>query len=234
VIDGQKIWTTFGHYSSWMYVLCRTDPDAPKHKGLSFLLVPLDQPGIEVRPIRTLAGNADFSEVHFDRARTDADLVVGGAGEGWSVAMGLLGIERGATLLTHQLGFRRELDAVVELARACGRSDDALVRDRLAQAWIELRLVQLRNEGMARRLVGGAELGPEVSLSKIAAARWHQRLGELQMSLLGPAATVLRDGYEDLEPPQKTFLLSRAETIYGGSTEIQRNIVAERLLGLPR
>ena len=234
VIDGQKIWTTFGHYSQWMYVLCRTNGDQPKHKGLSFLLVPLDQPGIEIRPIKTLAANADFSEVYFSGAVTDASLVVGEVDHGWAVAMGLLGIERGATLFAHQLGFERELDQVIALAREQGRIGDAVIRQRLAQRWIELRLLQLRNSGMARQLVNGGELGQEVSLSKVAAAVWHQQLGELQMSLLGASAGLLPDGYARLDGPHKTFLLSRAETIYGGSSEIQRNIIAERLLGLPR
>jgi alkylation response protein AidB-like acyl-CoA dehydrogenase len=148
--------------------------------------------------------------------------------------MGLLGIERGATLLTHQLGFERELDGVLGLARARGRGGDPLTRQRLAQAWIELRLLSLRNATMARRLAHGEQLGPEVSLSKVAAAVWHQQLGELQMDLLGPASGLLPEGYARLDAPHRTFLLSRAETIYGGSSEIQRNIIAERVLGLPR
>ena len=148
--------------------------------------------------------------------------------------MGLLAIERGATLLTHQLGFERELLEVIELARKQAANSDAVTRQRLAQAWIELRLLHLRNSGMARRLADGEQLGPEVSLSKVAAAVWHRALGELQVSLLGPDAALSSDGYEHLDAPHRTFLLSRAETIYGGSSEIQRNIIAERLLGLPR
>ena len=204
MIDGQKLWTAIGHRSQWIYVLCRSDSEAERHRGLTFLLVPIDQPGVEIRPIKTLAATADFSEVFFNHAVTDADLVVGEPGDGWAVAMGLLAIGRGATLLTHQLGFERELLEVIELARKQVANSDAVTRQRLAQAWIELRLFHLRNSGMARRLADGEQLGPEVSLSKVAAAVWHRGLGELQMSLLGPDAALLSDGYEHLDAPHRT------------------------------
>jgi alkylation response protein AidB-like acyl-CoA dehydrogenase len=235
VLNGQKIWTTFGQYSQWIYVLCRTDLDAEsKHRSLSFLLVPLDQPGIEMRPIRTLAGNADFNEVFFTEATTARELVLGDVNEGWAVAMALLGFERGTTMLTHQMSFEHEFVAVRELVRSRARGRDPVLRQRLAELWSGLQLIKLRNFAMVSTLSEGGSVGSAVSLGKLAATTWHQQLGELEMDLLGPEALILADGYPKLDLPHRTFLHSRAETIYGGSSEIQKNIVAERILGLPR
>jgi alkylation response protein AidB-like acyl-CoA dehydrogenase len=234
VLNGQKIWTTFGQYSQWIYVLCRTDPEGAKHRSLSFLLVPIDQPGIDMRPIKTLAGNADFNEVFFTDAVTERELVLGDVNEGWAVAMALLGFERGTTMITHQMSFEHEFVAVRELVRRKERDRDPIIRQRLAEMWSGLQLIKRRNFEMVSTLSRGGSVGSAVSLGKLAATTWHQRLGELEMDLLGPEALVLSDGYPNLGPEHRTFLHSRAETIYGGSSEIQKNIVAERILGLPR
>jgi len=233
VIDGQKVWTSLAHLSDWCFVVARTDPGSHRHSGLSYLLVPMDQPGVEVRPIVQLTGTSEFNEVFFTGARTAADLVVGGVGNGWAVAMGTLGFERGVSTLGQQVGFRRELDALIELARANGAYDDPVVRDRLAQADVELEVIRLN----ALRTLGQEESAEQslksASVAKLLWAGWHRSLGELAMVVRGTASLTTGPDY-DLDEWQRLFLFTRADTIYGGSDEIQRNILAERVLGLPR
>jgi alkylation response protein AidB-like acyl-CoA dehydrogenase len=233
VLNGQKIWMTFGTRADWLYVLCRTDPEAPKHRGLSLILVPADQPGVDIRPIRNLANGAEFAEVFFSDARTQADLVVGPIHGAWSVVMGTVGTERGTTVLPYQAAFEQQLHELMQLLRSRGRTADPVVRQRLARAWIGLQLNRYNNARMLTRLVRDGTLGPETSLSKLFWSQWHRDLGESMMDLLGPEATVVGDGWT-LDPFPAVFLNSRAETIYGGANEIQRNIVAERVLGLPK
>jgi alkylation response protein AidB-like acyl-CoA dehydrogenase len=233
VLNGQKIWMTFGTRADWLYVLCRTDPDAPKHRGLSLILVPADQPGVDIRPIRNLADGAEFAEVFFSDARTAADLVVGPIDGAWSVVMGTVGTERGTTVLPYQAAFEHQLHDLVGALRARGRTADPVVRQRLARAWIGLEINRYNNARMLTRLVRDGTLGPEASLSKLFWSQWHRDLGESMMDLLGADTTIVGDGYA-LYPFQSVFLDSRAETIYGGANEIQRNIVAERVLGLPK
>lgn len=230
VIDGQKVWTSNAHFSQWAFVVCRTEPDSERHRGLSFLLVPLDQDGVEVRPIEQLTGGSEFNEVFFTGARTAADLVVGEPGEGWKVAMALLGFERGVSVLAQVVGFARELDGVVGLARANGTIDDPVLRDRLAGLKVELEV--MRRQAM-RGLSSDDAAGP--SVFKLVWASWHKRLGEVAMDVLGAdgLTTASGQGYE-LDRWQRLFLFARADTIYGGSDEVQRNILAERVLGLPR
>jgi len=234
VIDGQKVWTSNAHLSQWAFVLARSEPGSRRHHGLSFLLVPLDQPGVEVRPIEQLTGGSEFNEVFFTGARTAADLVVGAPGEGWRVAMALLGFERGVSVLGQVVGFSRELAALVGFARTRGQLEDVLLRDRFARLAVELEVLRAQ----ALRGLGGVDSGQDSSgpsIFKLGWASWHQRLGELAMDLLGPdgLTTASASGY-DLDRWQRLFLFSRADTIYGGSDEIQRNILAERVLGLPR
>jgi alkylation response protein AidB-like acyl-CoA dehydrogenase len=238
VITGQKVWTSLAHQADWCFVVCRTDPDSSRHKGLSYLLVPMDQAGIEVRPITQLTRTSEFNEVFFDGARTDASNVVGGVGEGWRVALATLAFERGVALLGHQLTFRRELDRVVTLAHESGRTRDPVVRQGLAQAHIELAIMRYNT---LRSLAGidGPVAPPEASIAKLYWGTWHRRLGELAMNLMGMGSTVLEgDASPDnagygLNELQRSFLFARSETIYGGSNEIQRNIIGERVLGLP-
>ena len=234
VITGQKIWMTFGAHADWLYVLCRTHPDAPKHRGISMLLVPRDQPGVDVRPIRNIAGGLEFCEVFFDEARTRADLVVGEVDDGWSVVMGTLGNERaGATVLPFQASFEREMRQLLALARARGVSQDPVVRQRLARAWGGLRIMKLNNDRLLSAVLRGEHPGPESSVGKLYWATWHRDFGELMVDVMGPDALVTRpDG--SLPPMVRSFLNSRAETIYGGANEIQRNILGERVLGLPK
>ena len=239
VIDGQKVWTSNAHFADWIFVLARTEPGSERHHGLSFLLVPLDQEGVDVRPIEQLTGGSEFNEVFFDGARTDADLVVGEPGDGWRVAMGLLGFERGVSMLGQMVGFRRELDALVALARENGAIDDPVLRDRLAGAKVGLEVMRLNALRGLSAVTGGDDSsagGGAASIAKLVWAHWHQRLGELAMDVLGPAGLLARpDGPAyDLTEWQRLYLFSRADTIYGGSDEVQRNILAERVLGLPR
>jgi alkylation response protein AidB-like acyl-CoA dehydrogenase len=235
VVTGQKVWTSLAHQSDWCFVLCRTDPGSFRHRGLSYLLVPMDQPGVEVRPIMQLTRTSEFNEVFFNGARTHRSNVVGPSGEGWKVALATLAFERGVALLGHQLGFVRELNRIVALARENGRSRDPVCRQRLAQAHAELTIMRYNT---LRSLDGydGPVAPPEASIAKLYWGSWHRRLGELALSVLGPCATVLADesdGEYQLSDLQRSFLFSRAETIYGGSNQIQRNIIGERVLGLP-
>lgn len=232
VLNGQKVWTSLAHVADWCFVLARTDPESDRHAGLSYLLVPMDQPGVEVRPIRQITGTSEFNEVFFDDARTPVANRVGDEGDGWRVAMGTLGFERGVATLGQQIGFQRELDHVVELARAGGALDDPELRGRLVQSWIDLRVMRYTAVSTLRS-AGSSVSGFEASLSKLQWATWHRDLGELALDVVGSAALTVEEPYE-LSPEQKLFLFSRSDTIYGGSNEIQRNIIAERVLGLPR
>ncbi|MGW7069971.1 acyl-CoA dehydrogenase family protein [Streptomyces sp. NPDC054855] len=241
-VSGQKIWTSLAHEADWCFVLARTEAGSTGHRGISFLLVPMDQPGrVEVRPIRQLTGTSEFNEVFFDGAIARASHVVGGAGNGWRVAMGLLGFERGVSTLVQQIGFAEELVGVVREAVASGDVEDPVLRDRLVRQWAELRVMRWN---ALRTLGSSGRSGPEAaagapSVAKLLWGGWHQRLGELAMAVRGAAGAVGPGDWSEsapyeLDAAQRLFLFTRADTIYGGSDEIQRNIIAERVLGLPR
>jgi len=230
VITGQKVWTSLAVEADWCFVLARTEPGSKRGAGLSYVLVPMRQQGVTVRPIRQLTGTSEFNEVFFDGARTDADLVVGEPGDGWRVARATLAIERGVATLGQQVGFERELNRLVELARQTGASGDPVIRNRLARAWIGLEAMRAH----ALRTLSGDTGGTGPSELKLLWSRWHQELGELAMDVQGAPSMVARGAPYDLDDWQRLFLFSRADTIYGGSDEIQRTIIAERALGLPR
>ncbi|GAB2466836.1 acyl-CoA dehydrogenase family protein [Streptomyces incanus] len=239
VVDGQKIWTSLAHCAQWIFVLARTEPGSVKHAGLSFLLVPIDQPGVEVRPIEQLTGGSEFNEVFFTGARTSADLVVGEVGGGWRIATGLLGFERGVSTLGQQVGFARELDDLIDVARGNGSIDDPVIRDRLAQLKVEFEVMRANAVRGLSRLDGGSDSaagGGAASIAKLVWGNWHRKLGEVAMQVRGPASLLQSSGPEayNLDNWQRLFLFSRADTIYGGSDEIQKNILAERVLGLPK
>ncbi|WP_030545203.1 acyl-CoA dehydrogenase family protein [Streptomyces exfoliatus] len=232
-VTGQKIWTSLAHEADWCFVVARTEPGSTRHRGLSYLLVPLDQPGVEIRPIVQLTGTSEFNEVFFDGARTGAANVVGAPGDGWRVAMATLGFERGVSTLGQQVGFRRELEAVIALAKRNGAAADPLIRDRIARAWTGLETIRFNALRMLGAVAAGAP-GPEASIGKIFWATWHRDLGELAMDVCG-AGGMLADGEPyDLTDWQRLYLFSRSDTLYAGSNEIQRNIIAERVLGLPK
>jgi alkylation response protein AidB-like acyl-CoA dehydrogenase len=192
---------------------------------------------VEVRPIVQLTGTSEFNEVFFDGARTERHNVVGEVNGGWRVAMGTLAFERGVATLGRQVAFERELASVIDSARERRLTKDAVVRQRLSQAWIGLRIMKL-NALRTLALSERGTPGPEASISKLHWASWHRQLGELAVDVLGPAGEVAGDAagalpYE-LSDPQRSFLFTRADTIYGGSNQIQRNIIGERVLGLPQ
>jgi alkylation response protein AidB-like acyl-CoA dehydrogenase len=247
VINGQKIWTSGARDANWIFVLCRTDPEAAKHQGISFLLCPMDQPGVEVRPIRNIAGHSHFNEVFFTDARTAVDNVVGEVNQGWAVANTLLGFERGAGASTTSIRFRVELDRLVDLARERGRLADPLLRQRLA--WCHSKVEIMRYLGMSAltSFLGGENPGPASSIGKLNWSEYHRRVTELAIDVLGAEATLITGDERgttlstaDPGSPnnaatwESVFLHARAGTIYAGTSQVQRNIIGERILGLPK
>ncbi len=232
VIDGQKVWTSLAQWSDWCFVLCRTNRDAPKHRGISYLLVPMHQPGIEIRPIVQLTGTSEFNETFFDGARTAAENVVGGVDNGWKVAMGTLAFERGASTLGQQLTFENELRVITDVARANGKLDEPVTRQRIADAWIGLKIMRF-NALRSMTAFERNEMTPLTAVHKLYWATFHRGLGELAVDVLGAAATVAEGAPYELSDAQRLFLFTRADTIYGGANQIQRNVIGERALGLP-
>lgn len=233
LLNGQKVWTSLAHESDYCFVLARTDPDSVAHKGLGFFLVAMDQPGVTVRPIEQITGTSEFNEVFFDDAQCSAEDIVGEPGDGWKVAMALLGFERGVSTLGQQMLFQNELDQVIKVAKQNGAAKDPVIRQRIADAHIGLKIMRYNS---MRMLSGGEDgsLQKEALIYKLYWASWHRNLGQLAMDVLGPEAEILEAGPYELNRLQSLFLFVRSDTIYGGTNQIQRNIIAERGLGLPR
>jgi alkylation response protein AidB-like acyl-CoA dehydrogenase len=248
VITGQKIWTTQAQFADYIFLLARTDPDAPPHKGISYLLVPMKQPGVEVRPIVQVDGSAEFNEVFFSEARAPQDNVVGGVNNGWKVAMTTLGFERGTSATTGYRRFAKELDEIVEHARKRGALDDPVIRQRLARQWSKVQIMRINGYRtltdvlLGRRDDGVKALG---ATNKMFWSETHRDTMELALDILGLDAQILtgtpdgqtrRRGRDDypVSALQASFFFSRSETIWGGTAEIQRNIVGERVLALPK
>jgi alkylation response protein AidB-like acyl-CoA dehydrogenase len=229
VVDGQKVWTSWAHEADWIFVNARTEPGSSRHHGLSFLLLPLDQDGVEIRPIEQITGGSEFNEVFFFGARTPAEMIVGQPGDGWQVAMALLGFERGVSVLGQQVGFERELNDLIDLARSNGALADQVLRDRLAAQSAEFEVMRVNAIRSLTEATPGAD-----NVAKLVWAGWHRRLGELAMEVSGADSLTAAGASYDLDRWQRLFLFSRADTLYGGSDEIQRNILAERVLGLPK
>lgn len=230
VITGQKVWTSLADFSGWCFALVRTNADVPKHKGISCLLIPMDQPGIEIVPIKQITGRSEFAEVFFEGATTPAENIVGPVDGGWKVAMGTLAFERGASTLGQQLSFVAEMDRIIEVAKATGADKKPLVRDRIAELWTRLEVMRLN----ALRTLsghGGGELQRKAYITKLYWATWHRDLGELAMDVLGASSAVADPQYEDLH---RLFLWTRSDTIYAGTNQIQRNLIARRALGMPK
>jgi alkylation response protein AidB-like acyl-CoA dehydrogenase len=214
-------------------VLARTEPGSQGHHGLSFLLVPMAQDTIRVQPIQQLTGTSEFNEVFFDQTMTHADNLIGQPGDGWKIAMALLGFERGVSTLGQQMQFHNELDEIIRIARANGAARDPLLRQRIAQAWAGLKVLRYNS----LRMLSGPQdgnLGREAMIYKLAWSTWHSDLGKLAMDVLGDAGEILDAAPYQLSRLQSLFLFTRSDTIYGGSNEIQRNVIAERALGMPR
>ena len=234
VLNGQKVWTSGAAWSQWCFVVCRTDPDAqPKHRGISYILVPMDQEGVEIRPIEQMTGDSEFSEVFFNNARSDIDNIVGGENGGWKVSMGTLAFERGASTLGQQMMFNNELEEIIAIAKENGKAKDPVMRQRIVDAWIGLRLQRYN----ALRMLSGEEgaiPGRESMITKIFWATWHRDLGKLAMDVMGSHSEIADGAPYDLNSLQRMYLFTRSDTIYAGSNEIQRNIISERALGMPR
>jgi alkylation response protein AidB-like acyl-CoA dehydrogenase len=254
VINGQKIWTTQGFAADYGFVLCRTDKDASKHKGISYMLVPMHQDGVEVRAIKQIDGSAEFAEVFFTNARCPKDNVVGGLNNGWSVAMTTLGFERGTSATTGYRRFETELNHIITAAKVNGAIDDPLVRQRIAKAHSVVQIMRINGlRSLAVALTGKKDRGVAAlgAANKIFWSEYHQEVMKLAMDVLGmEGQTLLGNAGEEESVPgygrrpvnpeypanalQSSFFFSRSETIWGGTAEIQRNIVGERVLGLPK
>ncbi len=232
-ISGQKVWTSLAHESQFCFVLARTDPESVGHRGLGFFLMEMDQPGIEVVPIEQLTGTSEFNEVFFDEAVCGAKDIVGEPGDGWKVGMGLLGFERGVSTLGQQMLFRNEFDEIVRLAKTNGAAQNGSIRERIADAYVGLQIMRANS---MRMLSGGGsgELQKEAMIYKLYWATWHRNLGKLAMDVLGAQSEILDGGPYELTRLQSMYLFTRSDTIYGGTNQIQRNIIAERALGMPR
>ena len=234
IIDGQKVWTSRANESSHCFAIARTEPGSVAHKGLGFFLLKMDQPGVEVRPIEQITGASEFNEVFFDGAECDAEDIVGGPGEGWKVAMGLLGFERGLSTLGQQMQFQNEFDEVVQLAKDNGAANNPALRQRIARAHTELKIMRYNAMRMLSGQTGDGLLQKEALIYKLYWATWHRGLGELAMDVIGAESQILDAAPYELNRLQTLFLFTRSDTIYGGSNEIQRNIIAERGLGMPK
>ncbi|MBI2059308.1 MAG: acyl-CoA dehydrogenase family protein [Nitrospirae bacterium] len=240
IVNGQKTWTTIGNHATWCYFLARTDPSAPKHKGITAFVVDMKTKGITVRPITTITGSTEFSEMFFDDVEVPEENVLGALNQGWKVTMTTLGFERSMNNFARAVLLRSEVEEVARLARRTRRHGRPAIED----GWIAQRLAQCAEEAEALRLTIHRYLpkwaethqpGPESSVIKIMWSEAHQRLMELALEVLGPGAQ-LRTG-PDAEAKGRwpmMYLFTRAETIYAGTSEIQRNVVAERMLGMPR
>jgi alkylation response protein AidB-like acyl-CoA dehydrogenase len=234
-VRGQKVWTSLGHLASFGLLLARTDPDAPKHRGITAFIMPMKQPGVVVRPLRQITGDAEFCEVFFDEAQVDDALRIGPVDEGWRVAISILMNERSAgsgsgAALPGTVAGR----SVVALIRRHAPVNDPVLRQRLAQAYIEDRLVTLTNQRAADRRRAGQPPGPEGSVTKLFFSEHTQRLQNLAVDLEGPAVQAWPEGDRWLQNTAWSLMRVRAKTIAGGTSEVQRNVLGERMLGLPK
>lgn len=233
VVNGQKIWTSLAHISDWIFVVSRSEEGSKGPKGLTFLMMEIDQPGIEIRGIKQINGDAEFNETFFTDARCPADSLIGAPGDGWKIAMGLLAFERGVSTLGQQMGFRNELDEIIAAAKVNGAARDPLIRQRIAKAEIGLNLMRY---GALRMLsqTDHSKIDGAALTYKIQWATWRRGLGELAMDVLGQNGEVADGSEYEWDTLPNLFLYSRADTIYGGTNQIQRNLIAERGLGMPR
>jgi alkylation response protein AidB-like acyl-CoA dehydrogenase len=240
VVTGQKVWTSWYWDATMLFCLCRTDPDRPRHAGISYALIPVANPdgspnGVEFRPIRQLTGQSHFAETFLTEARTPLFNVIGGLNNGWRVAMTTLGNERGGRAATRHAAFEERFWHLVEQARQRGLIDSPVVRQQLARAYTYAEILRYQDLQLMSALSTGRNPGKggNGSLHKVIWSEAGQRMAALAMNLLGPASLIVGDGYQ-LSEWQQAFLTSRSDTIWGGTAEVQRNILAERVLGLPR
>jgi len=238
VVNGQKVWTTNAVHGDKIFALVRTDPGSQRHRGISMLLIDMHQPGVEARPLKQMSGASEFGEVFFTDARVPVTEVLGGIDDGWRTAMLLLSFERGASGISQYTEFRRQYDAIVDLARTLGRHTDPVLRDRLARVLTDLECLRLHSMHVLTQVEQGRDLGFEASMTKLIWSETFQDLWEVYDDLLGEDATLdVVDGSSDvidMRPLHAQAMWSRSVTIWGGSSQVQRNVTAERVLGLPR
>ena len=247
VLNGQKIWTSAGHLADHIFTLARTDPDLPRHKGISFLLVDMRQPGVEVRPIRMISGESEFNEVFYTDATCPKDNVIGGVNNGWAVAMTLLGYERGEAAATLPIRFQGELDRLMIMAKDRGVANDPVIRQRLAWCYSKVQMMRFLGMRTLTKFMQGHHPGPDGAIFKLYWSEYHKVVTELSMDIMGldglsptgrPPSSAFQT--DDGGAPNSTgswagvFLNARAGSIYAGSSQIQRNIIGEMVLGLPK
>jgi alkylation response protein AidB-like acyl-CoA dehydrogenase len=241
IVNGQKVWTTLAQVADWCMLLVRTDPEAPKHRGLSYLLVDMHSPGVTVKPLRQMTGDDEFNEMFFDNVHVPRHNLLGPLNEGWRVATTTLMNERGTTALAGVMRYRIIFDEIVDLARTTLRNGkpataDPVIRQQLSQFYVELQMMRFNAYRTFSKILRGGNPGPEGSISKIAWSELNQRMMEFVMALEGPASQLMRESAHAVQGGrwQHHFMRSRANTIEAGTSEIQRNIIAERVLGLPK
>ncbi|HET7873891.1 MAG TPA: acyl-CoA dehydrogenase [Methylomirabilota bacterium] len=241
VVNGQKVWTSLAHVADWMMLLARTDPNVPKHKGITYFLLDMHSPGVTVKPLKQITGDAEFSEVYFDNVRVHESQILGGLNNGWAVGLTTLMYERLALGFGLQVRLRIALDGLIELARktkknGAAATKDPVLRQKLAQLWIDTEVFKYTGARAITRLLKGELPGPEASTGKMMWVEGHQLLQELAMEIEGPFSQLMKGSRWAVADGlwQHTFLRSRANSIEGGTTEIQKNIIGERVLGLPK
>ena len=247
ILNGQKIWTSAGHLADHIFTLARTDPDAPRHKGISFLLVDMRQPGIEVRPIKMISGESEFNEVFYTDAVAPKADVIGGVNNGWAVAMTLLGFERGEAAAVNPIRFQAEVDRLLLLANERGVANDPRIRQRLADCYSKVQIMRYNGMRVLTQFLAGHHPGPDAAISKLYWSEYHKQVTELALDIIGAEAMTPTGrqpssafSTDDAGAPNSTaswvgtFLNARAGTIYAGSSQVQRNIVGEMVLGLPK
>lgn len=236
VVTGQKVWTSLAHVADWCFALVRTDPEAPKHKGLSFLLIDMRSPGITVRPLRQMTGEAEFNEVFFEQVRVPVENLVGRLHDGWSVALTTLAYERDLLTFIRHISLRNALHRLMQLVRARGRAGDPVVRQKIAALWIGEQALQLNAYRSLTRILRGGQPGPEGSTSKLFWSQLDQELAQVATEVLGPYSQISQGSPWAPDEGQWEFyaLLAQGSGIRAGTSEILRNILGERVLGLPK
>jgi alkylation response protein AidB-like acyl-CoA dehydrogenase len=241
VVNGQKVWTSLAHVADWMMLLARTDPDAPKHKGITYFLLDMHAPGVTVKPLKQITGDAEFNEVFFDNVRVHERQILGGLNNGWAVGLTTLMYERLALGFGLQVRLRIALESLIEMSRRVEKTGrvvtrDPLLRQKLAQLWIDTEALKYTGARAITKLLKGELPGPEASAGKMGWVETHQKLQELAMEIEGPYSQLTKGADRAIDGGlwQYGFLRSRANSIEGGTTEIQKNIIGERVLGLPK
>jgi len=241
IVNGQKTWTSYGHFADWCFAVVRTDPDLPKHKGLTYLLIDMHSPGITIRPLKQMTGDSEFNEVSFQNVKVPVENVVGKINGGWEIAIATLMFERGTLGASLQITFKRQIERLIELSRKIIRngrpaSEDPIIRQRLAQICTEIEIFRLNQLRTTTRMAKSGVPGPEGSIQKIFWSEMNQRMQQVAMEMLGPWGQLTKESEYAIDHGQwaHAYLRSRGNTIEAGTSEIQRNIIGHFVLGLPK